>query len=133
MEIEVKDEIVFTSKGGETYKGIITWIDTEAKEAGVAIIQPEVARGSAEVILYEERDVRVVQQFRPTTFREDLSKMSTKDLKAEIERIRTARALSPTSHPKTRGKLVVSPKRKLLMQKLESLPEDVINDILEGK
>lgn len=131
MELNVKDEIVYSSQGGETYQGIITWFDDKAKEAGVAIIRPESLRGSYEVIKYEERDVRVVEQFRPTTFREDLSEMSVEELRLEVEKIRTARAISTKAMTKT--KVATSPKRKLLMQQLENLPEDVVNKLLEGK
>ena len=129
---EVKDTITYVSKSGDTYKGICTWIDEETKECGVAILQPEVARGGCEIIKYEEAEVRVVEQFKPSTFRDDLSKMSPEELKEEIEKIRTARALNPTKgRAGTRPKM--SAKKSALMKQLENLPEDVIDKLLEGK
>lgn len=123
-----KDTVQYLSKLGEKYKGIITWIDDKKGEAGVVILEPKVARGAAEVIIIKEAKPELLAEFEPETFRRDLTKLSTQELRDEIEELRASRLASRRKRMQPKAK--VSSKEKLLIRKLKSLSPEVLKELL---
>lgn len=127
--MKVKDTIEFNSGVPATlYKGVVTWIDSRTRELGVALIAPKQVRGGCLVIDIDEAKPEVVESYIPHTFRQDLSDLSEKDLRAEIEEIRESR--SARKRTTTRKQSI--PKSKGMAQ-LSALSSDKLEEILKGK
>lgn len=124
--MKVKDVIEFKSGVPATlYKGVVTWIDRHARELGVALISPKDVRGGCMVIDMDTSQVEVVEEYVPRTFRQDLSRVSEDDLRAEIKEIRESRGA------RKRRKVIV--KQPKAIKQLSLLSDDVIDKILKGK
>lgn len=128
VNMKVKDEVEFNSGVPPTiYKGIITWIDSRARELGVALIFPKNVRGGCMVIDMDRSQIEVVKEYVPSTFRQDLSRVSEEDLRAEIEEIRESRG------SRKRKTIVTKTKPSKVMKQLASLSNDVLDKIINEK
>lgn len=125
-----KDTIEYYS-GVDTqkYKGIVTWIDEEKKECGVVILEPQVAQGGAEVLKLEETKIVVLDEFKPTTFRRDLSELTVEELQSEIEEMRSGRITTKQVRHKQKR---VDPQEALLLKTIANLPPELADKLRKG-
>ncbi len=91
MNLKSKDTITWKETSGEMYKGVVTWLDFHTRELGVSLIAPKDVRGGYKVIPIETKGLRVIESFTPNTFKQNLSQVSTDDLRLEMEEIRKSR------------------------------------------
>lgn len=125
-----KDSIEYQSGvATQRYKGIVTWVDEEKKECGVVITAPKEGRGGAEVLKIEEAEIVVLEEFKPTTFRRDLTELSVKELQSEIEELRSGRISTKQVRHKQKR---VDPQEALLIQKIKNLPPEIAAKLRKG-
>ena len=137
MNIKSKDTIKWD--GGVApelihYKGIVTWIDFHTRELGVALLAPKAMRGGYKVIRLDTEGLTVTESFTPATFKQNLSDISTDELRAEIEEIRLSRKGMGKLVTKRRGgrvpKAPVSPAMKAVAKLSAADLDKILN---EGK
>lgn len=125
-----KDSIEYQSGvATQRYRGICTWVDEEKKECGVVITEPKEARGGAEVLKIEEAEIVVLEEFKPTTFRRDLTELSVKQLQVEIEELRSGRISTKQVRHKQKR---VDPQEAILLQKIKNLPPEIAAKLRKG-
>jgi len=126
MKIKPGDEVKYHPHGipGKEYRGIVVWIDQE--DMGISIVAPPEVRGCYECIGIEEANATLIRKYNPTSFRTDLRNLSPAELRAEIESLRAQRMRASVSKP-----VKADTKEGILLKRLQSLPEGVIDDLLK--
>jgi len=106
IKLRAGDTIRYHSKGVSTneYRAVVNWVDEDTQEAGVSVIAPDFVRGAGDILdlTDESLGIEVIEEFKPTYLRRNLSEFTVEELKQEIEQLRAARAVSrkPKPEPK---------------------------------